>query len=205
MDRGSNALFLWKLLTKLAVVCLHMSAVSGLQQEESKPTGTYQLPKPQLSARQAKAYERRDMREEMYFQSAWLRSAILPGWGQAYNRQLWKVPVVYGVLAALGGGVVYNHQAYLDCKKQLLQDQRNGRGVGHVLHSRAKDYKRERDIYAICIGLWYILNILDAYTVSNLKTFNLSDDISLEILPVPRSSLSQKPQLGVGVGVRVHP
>lgn len=28
-----------------------------------------------------------------------MRSLILPGWGQAYNQQYWKIPVVWGALA----------------------------------------------------------------------------------------------------------
>src|SRR4051812_44578078 len=27
------------------------------------------------------------------------RSAIIPGWGQAYNHEYWKIPLVYGALA----------------------------------------------------------------------------------------------------------
>ena len=29
---------------------------------------------------------------------ATLRSALIPGWGQAYNKKYWKIPIIYGAL-----------------------------------------------------------------------------------------------------------
>jgi len=40
------------------------------------------------------------------------RSAIIPGWGQAYNHQYWKIPLVYGVLAIPATTFVYNNTWY---------------------------------------------------------------------------------------------
>ncbi|MBD0286433.1 MAG: hypothetical protein ICV79_13555, partial [Flavisolibacter sp.] len=43
---------------------------------------------------------------------AGIRSAIIPGWGQAYNRRYWKIPIVYGALGVSGGVFIYNVNWY---------------------------------------------------------------------------------------------
>lgn len=43
------------------------------------------------------------------------RAMMVPGWGQAYNRQYWKIPIVYagiGGVAALAVGFGKKHQLY---------------------------------------------------------------------------------------------
>jgi hypothetical protein len=37
------------------------------------------------------------------------RSLIIPGWGQAYNKQYWKIPLVYGILAIPTVTFIYNN------------------------------------------------------------------------------------------------
>src|SRR5487761_2677032 len=41
-----------------------------------------------------------------------LRSAILPGWGQAYNHEYWKIPIVYAALGIPVGTFIYNKNWY---------------------------------------------------------------------------------------------
>src|SRR6201990_2200349 len=45
------------------------------------------------------------------------RSAILPGWGQAYNHEYWKIPIVYGALAVPGSLFIYNNKWYQKTKE----------------------------------------------------------------------------------------
>ena len=40
------------------------------------------------------------------------RSLIIPGWGQAYNREYWKIPIVYAALAIPVYTYFYNTNYY---------------------------------------------------------------------------------------------
>src|SRR5690349_217791 len=43
---------------------------------------------------------------------ATLRSLIIPGWGQAYNREYWKIPIVWGALGTVAAIYIYNNKWY---------------------------------------------------------------------------------------------
>src|SRR3954451_6598789 len=47
---------------------------------------------------------------------ATIRSAIIPGWGQAYNHEYWKIPIVYGALAIPTSLFIYNNKWYQETK-----------------------------------------------------------------------------------------
>src|SRR6185503_9263541 len=44
------------------------------------------------------------------------RSAIIPGWGQIYNKKYWKLPIVYGALGVTGYIFVNNIKIYKEYK-----------------------------------------------------------------------------------------
>src|SRR6185436_12737510 len=46
--------------------------------------------------------------------SAAIRSAILPGLGQIYNKKYWKLPIVYGLLGTSAAIFIYNLKNYRD-------------------------------------------------------------------------------------------
>ena len=45
-----------------------------------------------------------------------IRSAILPGLGQIYNKKYWKLPIVYGALGTCAGVFLFNLGSYKDTK-----------------------------------------------------------------------------------------
>src|ERR1035437_777925 len=47
---------------------------------------------------------------------ATIRSAIIPGWGQAYNKKYWKIPIIYAALGTTAGIFIYNVKFYKKLK-----------------------------------------------------------------------------------------
>src|SRR5688500_6242612 len=44
------------------------------------------------------------------------RSAIIPGWGQIYNKKYWKVPIIYVALGVTGYVIIDNIKTYKEYK-----------------------------------------------------------------------------------------
>ncbi len=112
-------------------------------------------------------------------------SAILPGLGQAYNKKYWKIPLVYG---AIGVSMYY----YLDSNKSYHQyrDAYKRRLEGYTddefyyldesrLISAQKFYQRNRDLSALFVVGFYVLNIIDANVDAALIQFNVNENLSL--------------------------
>src|SRR5678816_303541 len=45
-----------------------------------------------------------------------IRSAIIPGWGQIYNKKYWKAPIVWGALGITGYICIDNLKTYKDLR-----------------------------------------------------------------------------------------
>lgn len=139
------------------------------------------------------------------------RSAAVPGWGQSYNRQYYKVPFVYAGLAALAYRIVTSQEDYRLFKRAHLF----GRGreisdgeenpyqqyrsqYNKVVNRRIKterlstmrdqrdQFRRQRDLAILGMGLFYALNVLDAYVSAHLLTFDVGDTLDVRVHPVGR-------------------
>lgn len=112
-------------------------------------------------------------------------SAILPGLGQAYNKKYWKIPIVYG---AIGTSLYYyidsnqKYHQYRDAYKRRLEgytdDEFNYLDETRLI-SAQKFYQRNRDLSALFVVGFYVLNIIDANVDAALIQFNVNEDLSL--------------------------
>lgn len=93
-----------------------------------------------------------------------LRSAILPGLGQAYNESYWKIPIIWGFL----GFYTYKWIEY-DKEYQKYKSLNN---------IRFRNYYHDlRDSYSIYFAIAYLLNVVDAYVGAHLFDFDVSENV----------------------------
>ena len=126
------------------------------------------------------------------------RSLILPGWGQVTNKQTWKLPIIYGLLGGLTYYSVILTRRYHDYRAAFfnetnnVQDGRFGRTplalVGEntqLLRSRRDSFRNRRDFIYVTVFLAYVLNVVDAYVYAHLRSFDVSDDLSMNAIIKP--------------------
>ena len=126
-----------------------------------------------------------------------LRSAVLPGWGQARNHQWWKVPLIYGGFVGIGLVYNFNNKYYKEfltesqfrkANQNLAQIDRykfpQYQGIPDQQIYSAKDfYRRNRDLSLYGFIAFYGFQILDSYVSAKLATFDVGDDLSFRIKP----------------------
>ncbi|WP_299207781.1 DUF5683 domain-containing protein [uncultured Dokdonia sp.] len=120
-------------------------------------------------------------------------AAALPGLGQAYNKDYWKLPIVYG---ALGTGVFFAIDSDKEFKRyrNAFKDRLAGRidefttvnedGTTTEIFTDdglidAQDFFRRRKELAILLTAgMYVLQILEANVDAHLSQYNVSDDLT---------------------------
>lgn len=123
---------------------------------------------------------------------AGLYAALLPGLGQAYNRQYWKLPIVYTGLGVAGFFVVRNTKEYNKYRKayigRLNNDYPTDEFVGIYSREQLKqiqdDLNRDLNMTVLFSSLAYVMQILDAVTSAHLRNFDISRDISMQMRPM---------------------
>ncbi len=139
-----------------------------------------------------------------------LLSFMLPGAGQVYNKGIWyvKVPIIYAAL----GGVVYaidfnqtNYRRFRTAYALKLQDQTHefsGTNLDNVrvLRVLRDSYDKNTQLSYIGFVAVYALQAAEAFVQAHLKTFDVSDDLSLQIKPsLQNDFLTGSPTLGIGI------
>ncbi|HRN80033.1 MAG TPA: DUF5683 domain-containing protein [Ferruginibacter sp.] len=125
------------------------------------------------------------------------RSAILPGWGQATNKKYWKIPLVYGALGTTSYLFFRNLKQYRESKDAYILatdgDETNDYLIKEPYYTvryqpdRIRNFRNQVrqnvDYSALFFLIFWGLNVVDAAVDAHLKTFDVSDDLSLHIKP----------------------
>lgn len=144
--------------------------------------------------------------------AVWM-GAIIPGYGQIYNRSYWKLPIVYGAFMGCAYAISWTNGMYEDYKtayrdiytdiqagQVALTDDRSyiailppGYTLDRVggasqwqstLQNRQNTYRRYRDLSIVATIAVYALSLIDAYVDAQLFDFDISPDLSYNGQPV---------------------
>ncbi len=126
---------------------------------------------------------------------ATFRSAVLPGWGQAYNREYWKIPLVYAAVGIPAGFYIYNTIWYKRSKlayeiivsgdtsrKGEINRKLNGLSATSLQYYR-NAFRKDRDYSILYFLIAWGLNVADATVFAHLKDFDVSDDLAFQVKP----------------------
>lgn len=129
-----------------------------------------------------------------------LRSAILPGWGQIYNKKYWKLPIVYGALGTCAGIFIYNLTNYNNTRfaYRVKYNMRVNKTDSLLYPSIKKElqplseaslvnyrnqFRRDIDYSALVFIILWGLNVVDASVDAHLKSFDVGPELSLRFKP----------------------
>jgi hypothetical protein len=124
---------------------------------------------------------------------ATFRSAVLPGWGQAYNKKYWKIPIVYGALGTTAYIFFYNLKTYKVLRQAIiyrsdtivsndvLVDPRFRPLSTESIRRNRSVFRQNVDYSVLAFIILWGLNVVDATVDAHLKAFDVSSDLSLRI------------------------
>lgn len=154
------------------------------QKDSARKKNTHIFSKPDPS----KAYNPR---------IATYRSAILPGWGQYTNKKIWKIPVVYAALGTTTFIFFRNVKQFNEAKNayanaidgntandfEIPQPYFSIKDQPDRIRTFRNQVRQNIDYTVLFFILFWGLNVVDATVDAHLKTFDVSDNLSLRVKP----------------------
>ena len=142
-------------------------------------------------------------------EKATIMSACVPGLGQIYNKKWWKLPIIYAGFGGLGYAFWVNNRYVKEYGGALRFRYDNNPATVDTLSRYSDDnlvtlknyYQRFRDLSVIGMAALYTLQVVDACVDAHLATFDVSDDLSMNISP----AIYKNPQgMVTSVGLRFY-
>ena len=185
------------------------ASVFGQVDSTKKPL--FDTTKPRIPVESLSRLDSPMVRNKRKVDSTWLhhspkkaaiRSAIIPGWGQIYNKRYWKLPIIYGALGISGSVFVYNLKNYRDFRftyKAMYEAQPRPDGNGGTIPGDSTNYRlirpeflalginavrtyrdefrRNIDYSVLFFVVLWGLNVVDATVDAHLRTFDVTPDL----------------------------
>ncbi len=126
---------------------------------------------------------------------ATFRSLLIPGWGQAYNKKYWKIPIIYGALGTTAGVFLYNLKTYKLLRQAVIYRTSGDTSQFHLVDQQFQglstesiriyrnSFRQNIDYSVLVFLVFWGLNIVDATVDAHLKAFDVSSDIGMKIRP----------------------
>ena len=148
-------------------------------------------------ARQFSPFARIDTSKKYNPKIAIVRSAILPGWGQATNKKYWKIPLVYGALGITAGVFLHNIKQFREARDAYTNSIDGDTSNDYLIPQpyfavkdqpgRIKTFRnqvRQNLDYTVLFFIFFWgLNVADAAVDAHLKTFDVSDNLTVQLKP----------------------
>jgi hypothetical protein len=122
-----------------------------------------------------------------------LYAAVFPGLGQIYNRQYYKLPIVYGGLMIFGHYINNRHVLYNAFRNAWIAETDNDPntinpflerfGSASTLERNAEQLRRDRDNLMIFGILFYLISVVEAHIAAHLIEFDVNEDLSFDVQP----------------------
>ena len=153
-----------------------------------------QKPAPVTESTKSKS-QAKDSLKKFNPRVATFRSAVLPGWGQIYNKKYWKLALIYPALGITTGVFFYNLNTYKELRQAyiyksdsiasndvLIPDKFKGLSA-ESLRSYRNEFRQNIDYTVLVFLVFWGLNVIDATVDAHLKAFDVSSDISMRLKP----------------------
>ncbi len=122
------------------------------------------------------------------------RSLMVPGWGQVYNKQTWKVPIIYAALGITTYNFfnqlkTYNEVRFAFNAKYNARVNNDPSGLSSIkpylapidesgLSVARRQVRQNLDYSVVFFLVFWGLNVADATVFGHLKNFDVGDNIS---------------------------
>lgn len=188
-----------RIIFSLLCACLLFSGMAHAQEKEpAAPVRKDSLPVVKKATTGSTRYD--SALKAHNPRTAAIRSAILPGLGQIYNKKYWKLPIVYGALGTSAGVFLYNLKNYRDTRfayrvKYNMQYNFTDSALYSSIRANLRpldiealkyyrnSFRRDIDYSVLFFILLWGLNVVDATVDAHLKSFDVSPDLSFRFKP----------------------